>query len=152
MWNDIQQQLLVWEFFCYNSRSCFSFHRYLRSYKSVETRKVWWEISNVGPRSVCTTHIGFQVGWTFTSLLWHGHAAVCLRDSIIQPIPKGAKDPAKSCNYRGIALASCLGKLLELCILQLFPKSFNSSGRKGALQICVLDCWKLSVHIMCNWG
>ena len=63
----------------------------------------------------------------FTSLLRHGHAAVCLRDSIIQPIPKGAKDPAKSCNYRGIALASCLGKLLELCILQLFPKFFNTS-------------------------
>ena len=64
----------------------------------------------------------------FTSLLRHGHAAVCLWDSIIQPIPKGAKDPAKLCNYRGIALASCLSKLLELCILQLFPKSFNTSG------------------------
>ena len=27
----------------------------------------------------------------FTSLLQHGHAPVCLQDSIIQPIPKGAK-------------------------------------------------------------
>ena len=61
------------------------------------------------------------------TLLRHGYAAVCLWDSIIQPIPKGAKDPAKSCNYRGIALASCLGKLLELYILQLFPKFFNTS-------------------------
>lgn len=61
----------------------------------------------------------------FTSLLRHGHAAVCLWDSIIQPIPKGAKDPAKSCNYRGIALATCPSKLLELCILQLM---FNTSG------------------------
>ena len=54
------------------------------------------------------------------------HAAVCLQDSIIQPLPKGAKDLAKSSNYHGIALASCLGKLLELCVLQLFPKFFNT--------------------------
>ena len=64
----------------------------------------------------------------FTSLLRHGHAAVGLRDFIIQPIPKGVKDPAKSSNYRGIALTSCLSKLLELCILQLFPKFFNTAG------------------------
>ena len=81
----------------------------------------------------------------FTSLLWNGHAPVCLRVSIIQPIPKSAKDPAKSSNYHGIALASCLGKLLELCILQLFPNSsipqdYNLVLRKDAQQICALDC------------
>ena len=78
----------------------------------------------------------------FTSLLWHGHAAVCLQDSIIQPIPKGAKDPAKLYNYRGIALTSCLSKLLELCILQLFPKSFNTSGLQfGFKKGCSTDLY-----------
>ena len=48
----------------------------------------------------------------FTALLLHGHTSKCLCDSIIQPIPKGYKDPAMSANYRGIALASCFSKLL----------------------------------------
>jgi len=42
----------------------------------------------------------------FTALLHHGYTAECLRDSIIQPIPKGLKDLAISTNYRGIALPS----------------------------------------------
>jgi len=63
----------------------------------------------------------------FTALLHHGYTAGCLRDSIIQPIPKGLKDPAISTNYRVIALASCLSKLLELCILMSFPDIFCTS-------------------------
>ena len=47
----------------------------------------------------------------FTALICHGYIAECLRDSIIQPIPEGLKDPAKSANYHGIALASCLSKI-----------------------------------------
>ena len=47
----------------------------------------------------------------FTALIRHGYIAECLRDSIIQPIPKGLKDLAKSTNYHGIALASCLSKI-----------------------------------------
>ena len=56
----------------------------------------------------------------FTALIRHGYIAECLCDSIIQPIPKGLKDSAKSTNFRRIALASCLSKL-ELCILMSFP-------------------------------
>lgn len=56
----------------------------------------------------------------FTALICHGHAAECLRDSIIQPIPKSDKDFTKSTNYQGIAFASCLSKVLELCILISF--------------------------------
>ena len=63
----------------------------------------------------------------FTALIRHGYIAECLRDSIIQPIPKGLKDPAKSTNYRGIALASCLSKLLELCNLMSLPNAFSTS-------------------------
>ena len=63
----------------------------------------------------------------FTALLRHGYTSRCLRDSIIQPIPKGFKDPAMSANYRGIALAPCFSKLLELCILMLFPDVFYTS-------------------------
>ena len=103
-------------------------------------------------KSLMSDHVLFaplslaaKLAGLFTSLLRNGHAAVCLRDSIIQPIPKGSKDPAKSSNYRGIALASCLSKLLELCILLIFPDYFNTSGsqlasRKDALQICAPEC------------
>ena len=60
--------------------------------------------------------------------------------NIIQPIPEGAEYPAKSSNYRGIALASCLGKLLELCILQLFPKFFYTSRLQfGSTKGCPTD-------------
>ena len=44
----------------------------------------------------------------------------CVSDAIVQPIPKGGnKDYSLSVNYRGIALASCLCKVIELCILEL---------------------------------
>ena len=38
-------------------------------------------------------------------------------DAMVQPIPKGSKDPSQSANYRGIALASSLSKVLEWSIL-----------------------------------
>ena len=53
----------------------------------------------------------------FTSLLRHGFMPSVLRDATIQPIPKGSKDPSLSANYRGIALASSLSKVLEWSIL-----------------------------------
>lgn len=40
-----------------------------------------------------------------------------IRDAIIQPIPKGSKDPSVAANYRGIALASSLSKVLEWSVL-----------------------------------
>ena len=45
----------------------------------------------------------------------------------MQPIPKSAKDPAKSANDRDSALASCISKLLEVCILSMF-QYFNTSA------------------------
>ena len=64
----------------------------------------------------------------FAALLCHGYTAECLCDSIIQPIPKGLKDPAISSKCPGIALASCLSKLLELCFLMSFSDVFCSSN------------------------
>ena len=49
----------------------------------------------------------------FTALLRHGHVPSSFRDAILLPIPKGLKDPSDSSNYRGIALASCVSKVLE---------------------------------------
>ncbi len=49
----------------------------------------------------------------FTALLRHGFMPPAFRDTIIQPIPKGSKDPSVSSNYRGIALASSLSKVFE---------------------------------------
>ena len=56
-----------------------------------------------------------------TSLLRHGHMPSCVSDAIVHPIPKGGnKDYSLSVNYRGVALASCLSKVIELCILELY--------------------------------
>ena len=35
----------------------------------------------------------------FTAMLRHGHVPACLRDCILQPIPKPGKDPSLSDNY-----------------------------------------------------
>ena len=76
----------------------------------------------------------------FTALLRHGYTSKCLRDSIIQPIPKGYKDPAMSANYHGIALALCFSKLLELCIMMQFPLLIcSSNSRRASLLISVQD-------------
>ena len=51
-----------------------------------------------------------------------------MRDAILQPIPKGGgKDQSCSANYRDIALASSLSKVLEWCIILSNPNVFSSS-------------------------
>ena len=63
-----------------------------------------------------------------TALLRHGHMPSCFSDALIQPIPKGNnKDYSLSSNYRGIALASCFSKVIELCILELHGQRLLSS-------------------------
>ena len=53
---------------------------------------------------------------------------VLISDAIVQPIRKGGnKDCSLSVNYRGIALASCLSKVIELCILELYGQHLLSS-------------------------
>ncbi len=50
--------------------------------------------------AVCTS-----VASLFTGILRHGYMPESIRNWILVPIPKGDKDPAKSDNYRPIALA-----------------------------------------------
>ena len=63
----------------------------------------------------------------FTALLRHGFMPAAFRDAIIQPIPKGSKDPSLSSNYRGIALASSLSKVFEWAILLTWNGFFSTS-------------------------
>ena len=49
---------------------------------------------------------------------------IAIRDCTLVPIPKGNKDPSISDNYRSIALASSLSKVLEWIILSEFSEFF----------------------------
>ena len=54
-----------------------------------------------------------------------------LRDAIIQPIPKGTKDPSLSSNYCGIALASSFSKIFEWSILLTWNYFYTSELQFG---------------------
>ena len=47
------------------------------------------------------------------SVVRHGYLPQCLSDCVLIPIPKGSKDPSCSLNYRAVALASTVSKVLE---------------------------------------
>ena len=71
----------------------------------------------------------------FTAILRHGYMPKCFRDCTLVPIPKSGKDASCSDNYRPIALASTLSKVLEYIILEKYSKFFVSNclqfGFKG---------------------
>ena len=52
---------------------------------------------------------------------------LCIRDSVLTPIPKGNKNTSCSQNYRAIALASSLSKILEHLILDQYASFFHTS-------------------------
>jgi hypothetical protein len=58
----------------------------------------------------------------------------CLHDCILIPIPKGNKDVACSRNYRAVALASSLSKLLEHLIVIKFGSHLCSSSLQFAFK------------------
>ena len=64
----------------------------------------------------------------FTAILRHGYMPKCFRDCVILPIPKGNKDTTCSQNYRPIALASSLSKVLERLILIKYESFFYSNS------------------------
>jgi hypothetical protein len=65
----------------------------------------------------CLLHIAFL----FTSMVVHGSAPECFKLSTIVPIPKGRNtNLTDSANFRGIALSSLYGKLLDNIILERF--------------------------------
>ena len=63
----------------------------------------------------------------FTAMLRHGYIPQCLRDCVLQPIPKPGKDPTDSDNYRAIALAPTLSKVFEWCVLLTNKSAFATS-------------------------
>ena len=63
----------------------------------------------------------------FTSVVRHGYMPLCIRDSVLTPIPKGNNNTSCSQNYRAIALASILSKTLEHLILTRYESFFNTS-------------------------
>ena len=62
----------------------------------------------------------------FTAVVRHGYLPKLLRDCILQLIPKPGKTQLAD-NYRPIALATTLSKVLEWCILLFCGNSFLTS-------------------------
>ena len=64
----------------------------------------------------------------FTSILRHGYMPKCFRDCVLVPIQKGSNDATLSQNYRPIALASSLSKVLERLIISKYETFFHSNA------------------------
>ena len=81
--------------------------------------------------------------------------ALC--DATIQPNPKGAKDPTLSANYRRIALACCLSKVLEWSILTTYNDHFITSElqfgfKSGFCTTLCTDVMKTVINRYLNKG
>ena len=108
----------------------------------------------------CLLHIAFS----FTSMVVHGSAPECFKLSTIVPIPNVRNyNSTDSTDFRGIALSSIYGKLLNYIILERFHDKFVSSDLQfGAVRahvhlflrkllpfmfkiepfLCILRCFK----------
>ena len=96
-------------------------------------------ISQLKPRKsdcdgICSEHVKYAssalakpLAILFTSVVRHGYMPQCLRDCVLTPIPKSNKDISQSQNYRGIALASSLSKVLEHLILNKYSSFLCTS-------------------------
>jgi len=62
----------------------------------------------------------------FAAVVRHCYVPKLLRDCILQLIPKPGKNPTCSDNYRPIALAPTLSKVLKWCILLKYEDSFST--------------------------
>ena len=83
---------------------------------------------------VCTEHLKYSssvisesLAAFFTSVVRHGYMPYCIRNSVLTPIPKGSKNTSSSQNYRAIALASILSKILEHLLLDHYGSFFRTS-------------------------
>ena len=109
----------------------------------VEMWQVWWWFLGVWPCYWSSSSIFPFLAQLFTALLRHGFMLTAFRDAIIQPIPKGTKDPSLSSNYHGIALASSLSKIFEWSILltwNYYLMNFNLALNLLHLPYYVLAC------------
>ena len=62
-----------------------------------------------------------------TAIIRHGHMPEALSNCNLVLIPKGQKDPTKSDNYRPIALAPTLSKVIEQAIILQYSEFFFTS-------------------------
>ena len=83
---------------------------------------------------VCTEHLKYSssvisesLAAFFTSVVRHGYMPYCIRNSVLTPIPKGSKNTSSSQNYRAIALASILSKILEHLLLDHYRSFLRTS-------------------------
>ena len=93
----------------------------------------------------------------FTIILRHGYMRASIRDCTVVPIPKSHLDPTSSSNYRPIALASNLSKVLEHCILKHYANCFATSNlqfgfKQGSSTTLCATVFKNVVSIYIHWG
>ena len=102
---------------------------------TIKSWKIRQKVLDVWSCSVCATKFSFQI---VSFIYWPVAAWICIWMSSWLHYPTYSKDPAMPANYLGIALASCLSKLLELCNLMLFQMC-------SALPTCILGLlyWSL---------
>ena len=74
----------------------------------------------------------------FTVIIRHGYMPKLLRNCTLIPIPNPGKDPSLSDNYRPIALAPNLSKVLEWCILLQFGSCLSTSDCSLVLKVVSL--------------
>ena len=68
-------------------------------------------------------------------MLHHGHNPDYILEAVISSIPKNSKEDINSSDdYRGIALSSALGKVLDLIILSRYTSNLSSSDLQFAFK------------------
>ena len=97
-----------------------------------------------------------------TSVVRHGYLPQCLSDCILIPIPKGSKDPSCSQNYRAVALASSVSKVLEHLIIKKYSSIFVPVLCSLVLNLATLQLYVLvllrtlfrviSIEVPLFWG
>ena len=80
-------------------------------------------------------HFREHLAKLFTCMLHHGHNPDYILEAVISSIPKDSKgDINSSDNYRGIALSSVSGKVLDLIILSRYTSNLSSSDLQFAFK------------------
>ena len=80
-----------------------------------------------------TQKLHVHISLLLTSMVTHAFTPTEMLLSTIVPIPKDTrKSISDSANYRGIALSSCIGKLLDWILIKSNPHIFSSSDLQFA--------------------
>ena len=78
---------------------------------------------------IASSHLHRYIALLFTFMLRHGHNPDCIMEAIISSIPKNANGQiSDSENYRGIALSSAIGKVLDIIIMNRYSNELMSSN------------------------